>query len=371
MGLFGEKKNKVEVKTIAYKGDESTTIVERPRICCIDLTEDIIYSLKKIGTNIFEGTLGSKIKMPKSTGGYFQLLLNFHFPKNLHEFDIIILDLDNYKTIDYKQEEHFREKHTGQTSMYLLSSYPETLFDPRPMASFLLRNELEKISNRQYLVLAFSSEFYEVYYEPVEISGRSSNKLVPEKHNIYSFWPHVPISASKFGTEITIEKMQRDLQVLLEKYIKDTSYNQTFYHPDKWTDKGIIEDEKYFPLMTNMNGDIVSYMEVNKNQNLIILPQIKDKFNFILDFLSKIAPSIYPSLFPFSTTYNWKNQEEYWLPKYSNLLQEKINIEKEFQKKLENIKKKIEYNSIEFSFLHEIISETGDSLTNSLIKYFL
>jgi len=43
MELFGEKKNKiVETKIISHKDDKSVTIIERPRICCLDLTEDTI-----------------------------------------------------------------------------------------------------------------------------------------------------------------------------------------------------------------------------------------------------------------------------------------------------------------------------------------
>lgn len=370
MGIFGDKKSKSETQVVTKQISETIVQIERPRICCIDLNDETISALEKSGANVYNGTLGAKIKVPNNNRREnHQLLLNFDFPQNLHEFDIIIIDLDNFRTIDYKPDEHNRTIHTGKTSLSLLSSYPETLFDPRPISSHILRNHLHKITNRKYLVIVFSSESYEIEYEPVIISEGSAERQGIEKYNIYSFWNFVPISEAKFGKEITVGKMRNDLQTLLEKYKSETTYNQTFHHPTKWTSNKSVEDERYSPLVTNMNGDIVSYIEMNENENLIILPQIKDKSNFILEFLSKIAPSIYPELFPFSSTFNWKEQEEYWLPKHSTLLDAKVKVQKEFEDKLAESEKKIEDNLSKYSFLHELITETGDSLVNALIKF--
>lgn len=370
MGIFGDKKTKVENKVMTQKEVDTIQTIERPRICCIDLLEETITAIKKTGANIECGTLGAKIKVPNSSRREnHELLLNLDFPKNLHEFDIIIIDLDHFKTIEYKPEEHVRETHTGKISYSLLSSFPETLFDPRPMSSFLLKNHLQKISNRQYLTIVFSSESYDIDYEPIETSEGYARRRGMEKYNIYSFWDYVPTSNPKFGKELIVEKNQTDIQILLEKYKAGAVYNQTFHHPTRWTGSGSVEDERYLPLVTNMNGDIVSYIEATGNQNLIIFPQIQDKTNFLLEFLSKVAPTYYPALFPYSTTFNWKNQEEYWLPKHSKLLEEKSQLQVDFDKKIEESQNKIDQNLKKFSFLHEIISETGDSLTEAIIKY--
>lgn len=370
MGLFVEKKNRKIVKTKPKEMEEEISIIERPRICCFDLHEDTLSALRKSGANIYCGNLGSKVKVPNTTRREnHQLLLNYDFPPNLHEYDVFVIDLDNSKTIDYKPEEHIRETHTGKSSICLLSSYPETLFDPRPLVSFFLKIQLHKITNRKYLVLAFSSEAYNIDYESVEITEGYTERQGVQQYNIYSFWNFVPIAEPKFGKEINVSKMRNNFQSILEKYKKGSFYNQTFHHPTTWANDKRIKVEKYFPLMTNMNGDIISYLEFNENDNLIILPQIKDKSNFLIEFLSKIAPSIYPELFPYSTTFNWKEQKEYWLPGHSKLLEEKSKIVKEYEKKIEESEKKIEDNRCKYSFLHELLTETGDSLVKSLIQY--
>jgi hypothetical protein len=370
MGIFKKNKNKLKQKEMAKETAEEIVVIDRPRICCLDLNKDTVDVLRKSGANIYCGTLGAKIKVPNNTvREYHQLLLNFDFPSNLHEYDIIILDLENFEIKDYKSEDHKRENHTGKTSLSLLCSYPETLFDPRPFSSHLLRAYLHKITNRKFLVLAFSSEAYEVEYEPIETTESHFERQGIEKYNIYSFWNYIPISETKNGKEIFVRKMKEDLQSLLEKYKNGASYSQTFHHPTKWNKGQNVEDDKYFPLMTNLNGDIISFIETSENENLIILPQIKDKANFIMDFLSKIAPSIYPELFPYSTTFNWKNQEEYFLPKHSTLLEGKTKVSNEYEKKLGECERRIEENLERYSYLHKIITETGDDLVDALVKY--
>ena len=369
MGLFG-KKSKPELKANENEVGDNIIITERPRICCLDMSEETISVLQNSGANVYKGTLGSKVKVPNtSSRDWHQILLNFNFPQNLHEYDIIIIDLDSFDIIDYRIEDYVKEVNTGKSSSYLLSSYPENVFDPRPMASSILKHHLKEISNREYLVLVFSSKSYDIDYETLRITEDGYRRQPSEKYNIYSFWNSVPTSTAKYGTEISVCKMREDLRLLLEKYKPETVYNQTFYHPTTRIEGKNIQDERYFPLITNMNGEIVSFLELNKYEQLIMLPQIKDKSNFILDFLSKVAPSIYPNLFPFSTTFSWKNQKEYWLPLHSELLSEKSNIQKEFEHKLEENERKIKENSAKYSFLHSIVTETGDTLVNSLIQY--
>lgn len=305
-----------------------------------------------------------------NSGSAYQLLLSYDFPKNLHEYDIIILDLNNFKTVDYRRQDHTKTAHTGKTSLSLLSSFPETLFDPRPMGSFILRSCFHEITNREFLVLAFSSASYEIEYEPIEIKdGGYIERQGIQKYNIYSFWDYIPTSNVKYGKELMVESVITDLQPILNKYKEGSVYNQTFHHPTIRTNQGNIQEERYIPLYRNLNDDIVSYFETSGNRNLILLPQLMDKCDFILDFLSKVGPSLFPSLFPYSTTFNWKKEQEYWLPNYSDLLKEKDAIEEEFKMKNKELEKRFSDNEKKFSFLHELISETGDNLTNALVKF--
>jgi len=118
MRLFGKKDNRKILTMTSEETEEEISIIERPRICCFDLNEDTLSALRKTGANIYNGTLGLKVKVENKTSrDQHRLLLNYDFPPNLHEYDVIIVDLDNSKTTDYKPEEHMRETHTGKHSI--------------------------------------------------------------------------------------------------------------------------------------------------------------------------------------------------------------------------------------------------------------
>jgi hypothetical protein len=371
MGIFRGKNVKSEQVMPIKEIEKKVEIIERPRICCLDLDADAIWKLKGLGANIYNGTLGSKVRVPNTKRREaHHLLLNYDFPTNLHEYDVVIINLAGGEIIDYKPQDHSRETHTGKSSMNLLSSYPETLFDPRPMASTILGVKLNEIKNRQFLVIVFSSGAYEVDYEPVVIKEGYEERQTINTCNIYSFWNHIPCSEAKFGTEINTVKMQGDLFSLLDKYKIGSSYNQTFYHPNIIENNQYVQDGKYVALMKNLNADIISYCEIDNNKNLFILPQFKDKTNFLIDFISKVAPTIYPKIFPYSTTFGWKHEKDYWLPNHSTLIEKKIGIQKDFERKIAEIDDDLEQNLTKYSFLHALISETGEVLVKSLISYF-
>lgn len=372
MGLFKNKTTE-EPEDITDKAvkTESNDINERPRICCIDLSPDVIDQLKQSKFNIYTGTLGNKIKVPNSSKGQsHQLLLDFDFPPNLHEYDIIILDLDNFKTVNYNAENHQRKSHTGKSAISLLSSYPETIFDPRPINSTILNKRLQQIGSRKHIIITFTTVTYNVEYESIKISEGYVDRLGTENHNIYDFSGYIPLSEPKFGKEISICNIREDLRIILEKNLSGTSYNQTFHHPTKWEGNQKIPDPNYTPLLKNSSDDIVSFCKFRDNSFLLCIPQLKDKASFLDDFLTKVAPDIMPEIFPFSTKFSWKRKAEYWLPNHENLIEDKANIKEEYEKKLQLKEKEISRNNLKYSFLHDILTETGDQLVDSLVKYF-
>ena len=353
------------------KDNETVSINTRPRVCCIDIKKDTEDGLKKNGLNVYSGTLGSKIVLP-NTSRYdnHQILLNFDFPVNLHEYDILIIDLDNFTTIDYKKEDHIRDNHTGKSAISLLSTYPETMFDPRPLSSFILQKKLKQIGDKPFMVLVFTTNKYSVEYEPIKIFEDRVLRQEIENHNIYSFLTNIPLSSQKIGKEITICDIREDLKNLFKSLTPIITYKQTFFHPKGYTNGEYVPQSDWFPLLKNANNEIVSILHYSNKQFIYFLPQFKTKTKFLCDFLSKIAPDILPDLFPFSTTFSWKNHKDYFLPNHEKLLGEKKLIENEYKKKLYEISNKIDSNKEEYSFLHKILTESGDGLTQSLIKFF-
>lgn len=343
---------------------------ERPRICCIDINSDVINQLTNSGFNIFSGNLGSKIKVPnKNRHDSHQLLLNFEFPANIHEYDIFIIDLDNFKTIDFKAEDHIITNHTGKSAFSFLSTFPETIFDPRPISSAVLKSKLSQIGNRPHIIIIFTTGSYIVEYESLKITEGYASKQGIEKYNIYSFAGYLPLIEPKYGKEMYVCDMRVDLKSLLELNLKKANYNQIFNHPTVWDNEKRIPDPNYQPLIKNSNEEIVSIVEFKDSSFKFYFPQIESKGDFLNTFLTNIAPDILPELFPYSTTFDWKQNEEYWLPNHKKLLNEKKSLEKDYEEKIKVKDNEVEQNLKHYSFLHEIITETGDKLVDALIKY--
>lgn len=368
------KRKKHDNNTTNSTSEELTNPIskmnERPRICCIDIKSDIVSTLIDEGYNIFNATLGKQIKIPnRDQYNYHYVYPNFHFPDNIHEFDIFLIDLDNVNQINYVPEDHIRDSHSGKSAITLLSSYPETVFDPRPLSSLILRNKLSQIGERNHMILTFSTDDYNIDYETVKITERNIERQGVESYGIYSFTDNVPLSDPKFGKEMNVCNVRDDLKNLLTKYISSSHYKQTFYHPTIWENGKRELDEKYVPLVMNSSGDIVSIFVQRDNSLNFYFPQIENKFKFLSEFLKNVAPSISPDLFPFSTTFTWKENREYWLPNYEVLIEEKEQIIKDYEQKLSQKEKEISKNKDEYSFLHEILTETGDSLVNATIEF--
>src|SRR5882724_8319906 len=132
------KKNQQKMPNTNKRKNESATFQfqDRPEICLIDIAPDTAESLKALGFNCFVGSLGSRVTVPnRERGDQHQVRLNHKLPENLHEYDIFVVDLQNRNKIPYRPEDHESSATTGQNQHLLISSFPETLFDPCPLAT--------------------------------------------------------------------------------------------------------------------------------------------------------------------------------------------------------------------------------------------
>jgi hypothetical protein len=351
--------------------NKSIKTIERPKICCIDIEESDIKELEKSGFNIQSGTLGTKINIPnKKKGESHNVLPNYDIPKNLHEFDITIVDLGNDKTIDYQPMEHNRDKHTGISSKFLYSPYPETIFNPKPFGSSILQKSLDKLEDKEHLIITFLTPSYKVEYQTININIDSNRFGKKFTKNIYTFQNDIPLNIAKDGEEVSVCDVDQILKEFLTKYSNQMIYNQTFTHLLKFNNDGVGSfDKRYKPLLENLNDDIVSMLHYDKNKTFFYFPQVKDKSKFLNEFLSEVAPSLFSNLFPNSTQNKWKEEEEYWLPNHKSLIEDKQSLIQEYEQKLQKKEKEIISNLKQYSFLHKILTETGNDLVTSIIQY--
>jgi hypothetical protein len=370
MGLFNSKP-KTQTDNNKTKEEQTIKVFPKPKICCIDIEEGVLDSLAKSGFSLYNGYLGGVVNVPnKRSNEYHHLLLDNDFPENFHEYDILILDLTNEIKKDFSLVTIGERKTKSKKLFSLICSYPTTIFDPRPLSASFLGQKIREVKNRKFIQIVFASEQYEVEYEVLEIDDDYPKRHPNEKHQLYDF-NHLPISNSRIGSEVTVLKVRDDLQNLLRKHLDGLTYEQTFYHPTVWSSKDSknIPSEDFVPFMTNVNDEIISFVQFDSSFITFVFPNFKRKNDFLSDFLKNILPSIYPDAFPYSTQFKWVESPDYHLPNHRELQLELENLKAEYEKRKIEIENRIGENSKKFNFLHSLITETGDKLVSSVFSF--
>ncbi|MBU2928205.1 hypothetical protein [Winogradskyella psychrotolerans] len=341
----------------------------KPQILTLNLTVKANKILKEKGFNIYEGSLGKLIDTKNQKYQHKYCLLNHDFPPNIHEFDIVIIDLSNEDTTEYRKDENTRVNNKSGNNTYLLCEYPQTVFDPRGLSSHILMKEIKEIIHNEAMIIVFQNENAEIEYEIVEEHGDRHKSKGIEIHSIYEFMPYFPFTKNKYGKTTEVILKQSEIANFLNKYNEDFVYENIFYHPTIWKDEEQIPHPSFHPIIKNASDEIISYIYIGEKYGLYTFPILKDNSNFIVEFLENIAPTIHPTLFPNSSQKKWTNSKEYSLPNHQKLLAEKEAIRKEYELKTKKKETEILDNNKKYSFLHEILTETGDELVFSVINF--
>jgi hypothetical protein len=344
-------------------------MIEKPQILTLNLTDKSNSTLVEKGYNLYQGSLGKLVDTKNQKYEFKYHLLNYDFPANSHEYDIVIIDFSNEEIIDYVKTDNQRGKNKTENNTYLLCKYPQTIFDPRGLSSHVFVKEIREILKKECLVIVFQNESVDIDYKMVEENGDRPKSIGNQEANFYELVPNFYFEQNKFGKETKVIPNNGELTSFLEKFNKDFTYENTFIHPRIWDNDEKIPDPRFYPLIQNLNNEIVSYVYFTDKLGVFIFPVLKDNSNFLLGFLESIAPSLQPNLFPYSTKNKWTESTDYALPHQARLLEEKKQIESNFKKSIELKNEEIKSNNDKYSFLHKILTETGDELVTAVIQF--
>lgn len=204
----------------------------RPRILTIDLPDQISRNIASFGFNIKRGSLGTPIIIPnKQEFKAHHCLPNFSFPKNIHEYDIVIIDLIKSPPKKYEPNEHEKKISIGKEDSYFECAYPETLFDPRPFSAKKIQSNLAEICERGGIIIVFSDQLNEITYQIVNKTLIGNERGNSFKCNNYEFLPFNYHINNKEGHLITIDKSDFLMKSLFLKYFnneRDAHYSVIF-----------------------------------------------------------------------------------------------------------------------------------------------
>lgn len=343
--------------------------MNKTKICCLNIEKTICTELSKT-FDVYNGSLGDIIDVSKSNnqGGYTYLLLNYNFPKNIHEYEVFIFDLGNKNTIEYYKEDHRHQNIVGDSAYYIISRPPATRFNPIPYSCAILKETIKKTKNRRPVInIIFHSEKQNIKYTIKNIMLSHSEENLEETN--YSFTTDFT-SEALYGKEIQICDNQI-AKTLFEKFADEIEYHQTFEHPQKKDNSTnqYVSDKDFIPLLKNKHGQIISYIWFSEQEIAFMLPQLKSKKQLLEILFKEVLFQHFSDYFPEIETKTWTHNHQYYLPEQQRLEKEKQETTKKYQEEIDRIDKELEAAANKYKFLHDILIETGDKLVKSVITY--
>lgn len=342
---------------------------KKPMVFLFDFEESVVEKLKALRINCHEGSFGSIVKVNNKKHEEKILKPNYHHPANLHEFDIIMLDLTKNNFEDYTPSQHELINASGNTAHALLSTYPEQLFDPRPLSINTVSKDLNELLEKKSIIVAFCGSERTSEYKFVEITHRGASVTGKCEFSNFNFYEEFPSHKSRNGKKVKISQKKSTLSPLFTKYLDDIEFNTFFHHPVHWRDGEYQKLDNFIPLLLNERDEIVSFAHFLKQAVVIIFPDIEDKPTFVAELFKTYLPEISPEIFPFHGEFKWLDNGEYPLPGERQVLKKRISLEEQYAKNIAENDIELASLKVNYKFLSDLISETGDTLVSAVETY--
>lgn len=340
-----------------------------PMVFLFDCEEAVAEELTKLRINNFKGSFGATVKVNNKQHEKKFLKLNHDYPANLHEFDIVMLDLTSFQSENYEPSKHQLGNTSGNTAHALLSTYPEQIFDPRPLSINLVSKDLDDLFEKKSVIIAFCGSENTSDYRYAEITERGADITGQEKLSSFSFYKKFPNFKSRNGKKVKLPEKESKLSPLFLKHLENIGFETVFYHPTIWKDGKNKQIESFIPLLLNERDEIVSFAHFVEKSIVFVFPDISDKANFVSELFKTYLPEIAPEIFPFHGEFKWLNDGDYPLPGENKLLQERIKLEDKFNRDIAENKERLNSLKVNYKFLTDLIVETGEALVSAVEIY--
>jgi hypothetical protein len=159
--------------------------------------------------------------------------------------------------------------------------------------------DLNELSEKKSIIIAFCGSENTAEYQFVEITGRGADITGRESISNFSFYQNFPGYKSRHGRKVSLPKKESKLSPLFHKYLNSIGFETVFYHPTIWKDGKSQKTEDFIPLLINERDEIVSYAHFVENSIFLVFPDVDDKADFVSDLFKTYLPDISPEIFPY------------------------------------------------------------------------
>lgn len=342
---------------------------KHPMICLFDIEKDVEDELDKLNFNYVNASFGSTVKVSNAKHEEKLMKLNHECPNNLHEFDVVMIDMTSPKLEGFDANQYSFNNTTGNKAHALLSAFPEQVFDPRQFSINIVSKQINELAGKKSIVIAFFGSEVSTEYHIVEITALGPRVTDRRSYSNSAFYSGFPGCNSRHGRKVKSPEKESKLNPLFNKHLDGMEYQSTFNHPNVWKDNKNQKDSDFIPLLLNERDEIISYAHFKDKSLILVFPDIDDKASFVSNLFKTYLPEIIPDIFPFHGEFGWLENGDYLLPGEGELLQQKADIEEKYIKDIAENNEAMKRLKKENKFLADLVSETGDTLVSSVEDY--
>lgn len=342
--------------------------IYKTRVLGINLSDDVYKFLEDEGMDVFHGGYGPKVDAcgKFETKSYLTISNRINLPENLHEYDVIIEDMHHSQVEEYLSQNNksiaLLNNDSNDSIVSLVIHRPQNQYDPVPLGCNYVSEGLRK-KRSPIIKINFQEEIYQASYK-----GMFSDRYLKDIATLTNYQYLEDFCKENInGDKIKLTEYQLSYD-LFEGLTDEMSYVQTYFHP-RMPDNNLSKD--FIPLLTNDQGDIISYIYFNNsNGNVsIMLPQLKDKLKLLKRLFYNFLYKYESEFFPMQTANAWLTKDEYELPNVIKLEQEKKAIKQKAEDDIEAKDNEIKECHDKLAFLYGMLTDTGDDLVEDVVNY--
>ena len=347
--------------------------IYKTRVLGINLPDDVYSFLESEGMEVFHGTYGPKVDTREVQLDWNTLPIKsqFKLPDNLHEYDVIIEDMHHDEIVDYNLEDNNKDIAISEFNNHIRKLYickPQNVFDPVPLGCDLVKTGIEAKKNNTLIKILFQENPYQILY-----FGIDSQNMVPGPRGSFSNYCYIENFSSKIISGDKVKLTEYALShKLFDGLLSEISYVQTYRAPII-RELGYNEkkDDNFYPLLTNIQGDVISYMYYNKPRNsfTFMFPRVKYEKEIIKRLFNISLYKHFSDIFPSQTANAWLTKDEYELPDVIKLEHEKKAIKQKAEDEIEAKDNEIKACHDKLAFLYGMLTDTGEDLVEDVVTY--
>jgi len=337
----------------------------KPKILLIDLKDDSEVKLRGAGFNIESGSFGRPYRVPK--GDKYVPVVPNHNLRNCEEQEIVVIDMVPDDPLDGPTGE--KVVSDGEKDWW--AKCTTGLLDPRSRVMASYQKTFDRILNHGGVFIVFTDARE---HQQISLGYIGYRGLQQDSDIKFDNWSFLSLLNSwnlsieeDHGEEMTVMVGKTNLALLLTKHLTGAN----FYCSFKWNYINFIDI--WISLAKNKYDLSVAGLLLPDDKRkgiLILLPQLRDKFGFLLELVSQVLPLFLPSLFPFVEGARWVERSEYELPAIVDLKKEIEQTNASADKKVQELEKQILTERDKLGYLHDLLKQTDRKLVEAVKRTF-